>query len=262
LLHFLLIGIAVFAIYRLVTPPEPARADRVVDVTQVQVERLAGQFEAVWRRPPTETELAQLIDNFVREEIYYREALALGLDRDDTVIRRRLQQKMEFLSDTGAGTLVPSEAELRAYFTENIDRFTPAARVTFRQVFLDDEDPAAVLAKLSDGADPREFGRGSLLPPAMEASPRTAVDGTFGEGFFAAVAELEPGAWRGPIDSAFGKHLVDLLALEPAVPPAFETVRSEVEQDWRRESATALREAHFQVLRGRYEVILPSAPAQ
>ena len=116
LLHFLLIGIAVFALYQAGSPLEPASAQRIIEVTPAQVERLAGQFEAVWRRRPSEAELTGLVEDFVREEVYYREALALGLDRDDTVIRRRLRQKMEFLSDAGAGAMAPEEAELRAYF--------------------------------------------------------------------------------------------------------------------------------------------------
>lgn len=260
LLHFLLIGAAVFAFYGLVTPPEPVRSERMIEVTQTQRDRLAGQFEAVWRRPPTNAELAGLVDDFVREEIYYREALALRLDRDDTVIRRRLQQKMEFLADAGASVLTPDEAALKAHLAGNIERFTPPGRITFQQVLLDGDDPQPILAKLVEGADPQAFGRGTLLPPILEESPSTTVDGTFGAGFFAGLATLEPGVWSGPIESAFGQHLVKVTKVEPSTPPQFEAVREAVEEDWRRETTEALRTARYKMLRDSYEVVLPPPP--
>jgi hypothetical protein len=261
LLHFLLIGVAIFAIYGAGSPPAPADAERLIEVTDARAELLAGQFEAAWRRPPTTAELAGLVDDWVREEVYYREALALGLDRDDTVIRRRLRQKMEFLGDAAAGTLAPDEAELNRHFAAHRDRFTPPARITFRQVLLDGADPAAVRARLDAGIDPLALGRATLLPPAMEAAPQAAVDGTFGAGFFAAVSELRPGVWTGPVRSAFGEHLVALEVIDPATPPPIEAVRAAVEADWRRARADALREAHYRSLRDRYRVILPPAAA-
>jgi hypothetical protein len=212
----------------------------------------------VWRRPPTRAELDRLVEDHVREEIYYREALALGLDQDDTVIRQRLRQKMEFLGDAGAGPLMPDEAELRAHLQAHGERFATPARITFRQVLLDGADPRAVLARLSDGEDPAAFGVGTLLPPMMEVSSQAAVDGTFGEGFFEAVAAFRPGVWSGPVRSAFGEHLVELAAFEPATPPQFEVVRGAVEEDWRRARADKAREAQYQALRARYEVILPA----
>jgi PPIC-type PPIASE domain len=261
LLHFLLIGLAVFGAYRFAGPREAATDRRVIDVTAAQEERLAGQFESVWRRPPTRAELGGLVEDHVREEVYYREALALGLDRDDTVIRRRLRQKMEFLGDAGVGGLVPEEAELRAYLEAHADRFAMPAKVTFRQVLLDGEDPQDVLARLAEGVDPAEVGGGTLLPPVMEASAQAAVDGTFGAGFFETVAALPPGAWSGPVRSSFGAHLVELLTLEPATAPQFEVVRTAVEEDWRRAKADELREAQYRGLRAQYEVVLPSERA-
>jgi hypothetical protein len=260
LLHFLLIGVAVFLAFGR-APEVPAQGPQVIEVTPARIERLAGQFEAVWRRAPTEDELAALIEDFVREEVYYREALALGLDRDDTVIRRRLRQKMEFLGDAGAGALTPGEAALEAHFAAHIDAFTPPARVTFQQVALGDEDADAVTAALEAGADPATVGRGSLLPATMEAAAATAVDGTFGPGFFAAVAALTPGGWQRPVDSAYGPHLVRLIELEPSQPPPFERVRDRVEAEWRQRKATELREAQYRALRERYEVVLPEASA-
>jgi hypothetical protein len=256
LLHFLLIGTAVFALYHGEPQPKVADAQRVIEVTPARVDRLAEQFEATWRRAPSDAELARLVDEFVREEVYYREALALGLDRDDAVVRRRLRQKMEFLGE--AGTVAPGEDELRAHFEAYPDRFGAPARVTFRQVFLGDEAPAPALAALARGADPDGIGRPTLLPPVMEAATSEAVDGTFGQGFFDAVAVLDEGAWRGPVMSGFGAHLVLLVDGEPAAAPPFEAVRAAVEADWRRDAAEMSREARFRAMRERYEVILPA----
>ena len=128
LLHFLVIGTAVFAVYGAMNPSSARRRADVIEVTPAKVERLDGQFEAVWRRPPTAAERAGLVDDYVREEVYYREALALGLDRDDTVIRRRLRQKMEFLGDAGAAALAPSDAELRALSSRRIRSGSPGRR--------------------------------------------------------------------------------------------------------------------------------------
>lgn len=256
LLHFLLIGLVVFALYPGDPRTEAGTGEQVIHVTPALEAGLAGQFEAVWRRPPTESELAGLIDDFVREEVYYREALALGLDRDDTVIRRRLRQKMEFLSEAGAGSLAPEEATLRSHLEAHPDRFAERGRVTFRQMFLGETDAARVLAALADGGDPDELGSRTMLPPAMDAAVRTSVDGAFGGGFFDAVAALEPGGWRGPVMSAYGAHLVFLDAyLPPSVPP-LEAVRSAVEEDWRREAAEDLRETQYEALRSRYEVVV------
>lgn len=261
LLHFFLIGMAVFGSYRFAGPREEAMDRRVISVTAAQEERLVGQFESVWRRPPTRLELDGLVEDHIREEVYYREALALRLDRDDTVIRRRLRQKMGFLGDAGAGGLVPEEAELRAYLDAHAERFAMPAKVTFRQVLLADEDPRDVLARLAEGVDPAEVGGGTLLPPVMKSSAQAAVDGAFGTGFFEKVAALAPRVWSGPVRSSFGAHLVELLTLEPSMAPQFEVVRTAVEEDWRRAKADELREAQYQSLRARYEVILPSARA-
>ena len=114
-----------------------------------------------------------------------------------------------------------------------------------------------MLARLAEGADPAEVGGGTLLPPEMAASAQAAVDGTFGAGFFEAVAALPLGAWSGPVGSAFGEHLVQLLELDPATAPPFEAVRQAVEEDWRRARADELREAQYRDLRARYEVVLP-----
>ncbi len=257
MVHFLAIGLGVFLLFGLRGQVPAARSDTVIEVTPAQVAQLAGQFEAVWRRQPTASERDGLIDDYVREEVYYREALALGLDRDDTVIRRRLMQKMEFLTEGPAADTAPDDATLRAYFAAHPERFVRSTRVTFEQVVLGDGDPVAALAALNEGAAPDSVGRGSLLPPAMEGAVQTSVDGAFGDGFFAGVTKLAPGVWQGPVASAFGEHLVRLEELEPGRMPPFEEVRTAVEADWRQQTAADQREAGYRALRDRYTVLLP-----
>ena len=135
LFHFLIIGSLLFVLYSVLSGPAPAPVNTIV-ITPERVTQLASGFEAVRKRPPTDDELHILVDSFVREEVYYREALALGLDRDDTVIRRRLQQKMEFLTDTGAELLEPQAGELEDYYQANVARFQEPPAIALTQVFL------------------------------------------------------------------------------------------------------------------------------
>jgi hypothetical protein len=166
---------------------------------------------------------------------------------------------MEFLVEAGAGSLPADEAALRGHFQAFAERFVTPARITFEQVLLGETDPAQALAALAGGADPAEMGQPSLLPPALEAAAAGAVDGMFGEGFFAAVAALAPGSWGGPIGSSFGRRLVRLVELRPAEVPAFESVRAQVEFDWRRKAAAELREAQFRAMKERYTIVLPGS---
>lgn len=255
--HFLAIGLAVFLLYGRGAEAPEVRQDAVISVTSQRVEQLAEQFAAIWRRPPSEVELAGLVEDHVREEVYYREALALGLDRDDVVIRRRLRQKMEFLTEAFAVDSTLDDAALRRHYAAHPERFERTPRVTFQQVTLGDRDPAEALAALASGAAPEEVGRGTLLPPAMQGAEEASVDGTFGDGFFAALAGLAPGSWQGLAPSAFGRHLVRVDEFTPAANPPFEAVRAAVEADWRRQLAADAREAGYQALRERYEVVLP-----
>jgi hypothetical protein len=263
LLHFVLIGAAVFAVFAWLDDTPPATRDDRIVVSEARVAQLAEGFEAVWRRPPTEAELAGLIDDFVREEVYVREALALGLDRDDAVIRRRLRQKMEFLTASAADALVPSEADLRAFYAEQEARFTTAPSVALDQVFLGDAPSqsavADVLAALDRGVPHETLGARTLLPPSLPPSPANVVDGTFGRGVFETVFELEAGTWSGPVRSAYGSHLVRVTERTAATPVPFDAVRAEVEAEWRRARAEALAEEHYQTLRARYEIVRPEA---
>jgi hypothetical protein len=257
LVQFMAIGIVVFLLF----PQDRAGpVTEVVEIGQPVVDRLAAQFEATWTRPPTEAELAGLIESHVREEILYREALALGLDRDDPVIRQRLQLKMEYIAEAAAAAQEPAEAELAAWYADHAAEFTPPALLSFDQVMLADRgEAAAVRAALAAGADVATLGRATILPVRIEGEPAAAVDGLFGPGFFAAVAALPEGEWAGPVESAFGVHLVRLTGTTvPAAPPLAE-VREMVLSAWRAVRAGELRDEQYEQLRESYEIRLPGA---
>ena len=184
LLHFFLIGVGLFVIYGLVNNPETTDPDKTIVVSEGRIDQLATVFGKTWQRPPTAQELKGLIDDFVMEEIYYRQAVAMGIDRDDTIIRRRMRQKLEFLTDDAAAMAEPTEKELAEYLAANEERFRQSPTYTFEQVYFNPEkhgdDPETKIAEqlplLRSG---EQVGDVSLLPPSFDRMERDAVDGAF-----------------------------------------------------------------------------------
>jgi hypothetical protein len=224
LLHFFLLGAAIFALFALVDDSPPPVAANRLEITVEDARSLAAGFEATWLRRPTAAELDHMIGERVREEVYVREALALGLDRDDTVIRQRLQTKMEFLTESGAGAVLPDDATLAAHLAANSDRFAEPPLVAFAQILLDaqigPEDARLLAARLDQGADPGAAARPTLLPSVFGPAPAQVVDGTFGAGFFATLETLPPGAWSGPVATPLGLHLVRVIERQDGRLPA------------------------------------------
>ncbi len=259
LLHFLAIGSLIFLLFAAVDDTREAPTDVIV-VTPERVNQLAAGFRSVWKRMPTDDELDALIDEHVHEEVYYREALALGLDRNDTIVRRRLRQKMEFLMDTGAYLLEPSAGKLEAYFAANEQTYRRGPRLAFEQVYLGETPGAetitrALSALQSDPATgPSTLGERTLLPAQLGLSPPNAIDGVFGKGFFERLAELTPGVWAGPVASAYGVHLVRIGESLAARTPPLEETRDNVLRDWKAAKARELRDLHYARLREHYVV--------
>ncbi len=259
LLHFLAIGGLIFVLFAAMSEPGPEPTDTVV-VGPERIEQLARGFQAVWRRPPTDDELRAMIDDFVREEIYYREALALGLDRNDTVVRRRLRQKMEFLTDSGAEILEPVAGELEAHLLANEKTFRRGPRLAFEQIFLGQKPGQETITRSLSAlrsdpvTDPSTLGKRTLLPAQLGLSPSEAVDGVFGKGFFERLAKLSPGVWAGPVASAYGVHIVRIGESLAARTPPLEEIRDNVLRDWKAAKARELRELHYARLREHYVV--------
>ena len=264
LLHFLAIGGLIFLLFGAVAEPGPGPTDTIV-VGPEHIEQLATRFQSVWQRPPTDDELRNIVDEFVREEIYYREALLLGLDRNDTVVRRRLRQKMEFLTDTAADLLEPAAGDLVAYLAANEQTYRSGPQLAFEQIYLGETPgPDSVTLSLSalrsdPVTEPSSLGESTLLPARFDLSPPNAIDGVFGQGFFERLAERPPGMWAGPVESAYGVHLVRILDSLPARMPPLEEVRDAVLRDWKAAKALEIRELHYARLRERYVVEIRGA---
>jgi hypothetical protein len=262
LFHFLVIGGLLFGLYAALSGPAPTPVNRIV-VSPERVAQLAAGYETVWRRPPSDDELRTMVDNFVREEVYYREALALGLERDDTVIRRRLQQKMEFFTDNGADLIAPSAGELDAFYQANEQRFQEASRIAMVQIFFGQnatpESIAAALTALQSDSnvDLLQSGERTLLPPQMALSTPAAIDGVFGAGFFDDLKQLPTNRWVGPVESGFGVHLVRIDQSVPGRVPPLAEVHDVILGEWKTEKAIELREKIYSRLRERYIVELP-----
>lgn len=270
LLHFTLAAVVIFVAYGLLAPSSERRTDDIV-VSAPKIEQLAAVFAKTWQRPPSPEELKGLIDAYVKEEIDVREALALGLDQGDTVIRRRLQQKIQFMTDAGADAVAPSNADLQAYLDAHPDKFEIAAETGFEQVFLNPAqrgeavgaDAAVILAKLeADPAlEPATLGDASLLPADMPPTDIASVGNTFGPQFAAAVSAAPAGRWIGPVPSSFGLHLVRVSEHRPGRLPSLGGVRDLVAREFANERREAFEKERLDELLTRYRVVI-EAPEQ
>ncbi|HEV8111263.1 MAG TPA: peptidylprolyl isomerase [Planctomycetota bacterium] len=270
LVHFLLLGALLFGAYSALNRKDAASPEDIV-VTNARIETLAAGFAKVWQRPPTEAELKTLIDGYVKEEILSREAKKLGLDQDDTVIRRRLQQKMEFIGQDLAMSGEPTEAELSEFLAAHPDLFAMEQRFDFRQVFLNperrgdrlDADAAALLESLrrDPAADLAEVGDPLLLPQEFADEPRRSVEAQFGVEFAAALARSDTGGWSGPIRSSYGAHLVEIRRRTEGRLPALDEVRERVKQELLNARRVETNQKFLDALLARYHVTIRRDPA-
>ena len=267
LLYFFLFGGLIFALMPDAEDPRSPGTQEQIVISGAEVEQLTAAWSQRSQRPPTEAELQGLIGEMVREQVLYREALALGLDRDDVVIRRHLRQKYEFLTQDLAYETAPDEATLRAFFDAESDRYAQAAKLTFSQILFSPDRggtsaeirAARALADLKTTTAPdaaETLGDATSLPSGFNAVETSDVEAVFGPEFTAAVMGLEPGRWAGPIASGYGQHLVWLAQKTPGAGPAFEDVRQTVKDDWVYVQRAAANEAIYRRLLERYEVVV------
>ena len=275
LLHFLVLGAALFAAYtyfgpRLDTAANPSREIRLTPDELVQ---LATAFQAQWRRPPTVEEFAALAEDRIRQEVLYREALALGLDKDDEIVKRRMAQKMQFIAEDVAAAHEPSPAELEAWFDQHQDRFRLPGRVSFRQLYFSPDkrgahardDAARALEQLA--GQPEDAGAAASLGDRVifqdyyrdrtgeflgkEFGPRFALDVT---------SRLAAGSWQGPVESGMGWHLVFIDTVIPGRVPAFSEIEPDVRTAWLGEQKALAWDKAYKAMRAKYTVLLPQPP--
>ena len=267
-MHFLVGGLALFAGVRLLNRHPDVPQDTRIELTEDDLRQLTVSWAAQGRPPPTPEQLASLVDAKVREEILYREALALGLDKGDTIIRRRLAQKMEFLFEDVAALHDPSADELQTWFGKNSERFALPPRISFRHLYFSPDrrgeharqDAERTLEKLAGNPENTSAARADpfMFQDAYADRSPEQLFGVFGPPFVRALLQLQPGAWRGPVESGYGWHLVFVEELTPSRLPAFEEVESDVRSAWVEEQRAAVKRRAFQEMRTRYQVVLPT----
>ncbi len=249
LAHFLLAGAAIWGVLALVGDPvDPA--SRTIALSRERQAGIALGFERMMGRSPTDAEMDAAIERWVREEVLYREALRLGLDEGDAVVRRRLATKMDEFAGAEAEMAEPTDAALEQWLADNSAAYGQGGAVTFEQAYFPTESAASAAL---DGDDPQ--GQPISLPREVARMPTAEVGTVFGRGFAEALAQLEPGPeWQGPLRSGYGWHLVRLDARERGRVPPLSDIRERVEADWRSATISDRRQKAYRLLREAYTV--------
>ena len=268
LLHFLVIGALIFVAFSMFNTQEISVDEKKIVVSTGDIERLAARWVKTRNRPPTETELKGLVDSYIREEVYYREALALGLDQNDTVLRRRLMQKMEYLSNDIAELNVPDQAALNAYFFANKDKYELPARVSFTHIYFSFDkrsmqvlqDAENILEQIQAVSPPvvRAPDRGDPFMLQYDFTLETPfeVSRLFGQGFAEQLFQLKENGWQGPVESGYGLHLVWINEKIDARMPELASVIDKVRTDWMFEQRQKTNKAIYERFKERYEIVI------
>lgn len=273
LLHFLLLGLVLFAVYGYMQRGRGGvESSRQIAVSLDELQQMDAYFESQWHRQPTPAEFQAMVEDRVREEVLYREALAMGLDKDDTIVKRRMAQKMQFLAEDVATAHEPSTAELKAWFEKNSDKFALPGRYSFRHLYFSpdkrgknaQQDAAKALAKIS--GQPEDSALGASLADQFMFQDyygdqaTEAIAKEFGPQFAVAIAKLKPGSWQGPVESGYGWHLVFVGTVISGRVPAFEEVEPDVKTAWLGEQKREAWQKAYQDMRAKYNVLLPGPP--
>ena len=266
LLHFLLLGALLFGAYSWLNRGASGRSGSsatTVRITTNEVAWLAETWTRQWQREPTREEMRSLVTEFLKEELLSREARAMGLDEDDTIVRRRLAQKLEFLVQDTSRLAEPTEGDLRRFYAAHPERFRTEARISFTQVYFSREkradaldDAKAALNELSRGAKSADLGDRLLIDSEIDDADMTSVAGQFGPEFAKAVFALKPGAWSGPIESGYGLHLVRVSESWPARQRQFAEVKTQALERWREERQRDDNEKYFAALMKKYDIVV------
>ena len=267
LLHFLVGGAVLFGAYAWLNPPQPAAdgAGRKIRIGTGEVRWLTETWARQWRREPTREELRGLVSDLLKEELLYREARELRLDENDTIVRRRLAQKLEFLLQDTARLGEPGEEELRRIYDESPNDFLTEPRISFNQVYFSPDlrkdatkDAAATLPKLAraSAAEAARMGDRLLIEMEFRDADAQAVASAFGPGFARAVFAMPTGEWRGPVESGYGVHLVRVASADPARLRDFAEVRPQLLERWRERQQGEAEARFFERLMSKYEVAM------
>jgi len=267
LFHFIALGGILFAVYGMTSGLFAPDDKRRIEIDRPAIDLLAGTFERQWGRPPTSEELQALVQARVREEVLYREALAIGLDRNDAVVRRRMMQKIELLSQDVALLADPTDAELRAFLQENIEDYRLPPRISFSQIYFNvdrrgpeaEEEAGRVLAALRAATPPPrsapELGDSIMLEAEYGLREPGQVSEIFGHAFSEALFDLQPG-WHGPIASSFGIHLVNVIQRVEGRTREVDEIRDRLVNDFNRMRRNRANEALYRGIVRKYEIVI------
>lgn len=269
LMHFLLIGAALFMLYGLQNEGFDDQNKRIV-FTKADINRLVFRWEKMRQRPPTQVELNGMIEQQIREQVMYREALAMGLDKNDSIVRKRLAQKVEFISADLAEQVEPSEKDLTNYLVAHPDKFTVPGRIDFVQVYFNinkrgetaKQDASRLLAELNkhdSKIDIMLAGDPSMIGQQHEQVSEFEVGRLFGKDFAMQVFSLPVGSWQGPVLSGYGLHLLRVSKKTLAVQPELSAVRDKVRIEWMNLQRQKIDKAFYKSLRQRYEIVIDDA---
>ena len=274
LIHFLGIGALLFIVYFLVNGDAAVLDSRQVKVTSANIEHLRSLWVKQWNRAPSQDELKKLVEDHIREEVLYREALNLGLDRDDTIIRRRLTQKMEFISEDLADQWEPSTEELNRFFENNKENYRVPARLTFSHIYFNPDaredrvfaDAESTLAKIrarpTSAIKPFKLGDRFMLQSEYAHKDRRDIAALFGSKFAETLLQTQTGSWQGPIESGYGFHLVHVTELIPSRLPQLAEVEDRLQIDWQFKQRRKFNQAIYQQFRARYEIEVADIPSK
>ena len=268
LLHFLFIGAAIYLLYGVFAEPVMDETDKTIVISAGEIEWMQSSWQKRWNRPPTDKEMDGLIQQYIRETVLYREALTMGLNQHDQVIRRRLAQKLEFLAKDLVALTPPTEEELQAYFDKHRDRYRQPTLYTFTQVFVDPDKrgdatladaekiKATLIAKGDAIEDAGALGDGFMLQNYYPEKDPIEIRKNFGSGFTESLVDLSPGQWHGPVLSGYGVHLVYVSNIIEPQAPVFAELRERVTLDWKTDRGEELNEKFYANLRDRYTIII------
>jgi parvulin-like peptidyl-prolyl isomerase len=275
LIHFLLLGAALFVAYHYLQPsPTASPSSKEIQLSVDELSQLAVLFQSQWRRDPTTEEFGHLVEQKVQSEVLYREALAMGLDKNDEIVKRRMAQKMQFLAEDVAASQEPTTAELKAWYAKRADKFAMPKRVSFRHLYFSPDrrgnqaraDATKLLPQLAGEPQAVKLSESAVDPFMFQDYYRDRAPDylgkEFGPQFALAVEKLPTGSWQGPIESGFGWHLVFVDTAIPGRVPAFEEIESDVKTAWLSEQKVLAWDKAYQEMRAKYKVLLPRPPEE
>jgi len=267
-LHFMFIGAVIYLLYAVFAEPAAEETDKTIVVTAGEIEWMNTAWQKRWNRPPVTEELDGLIKQYIKETVLYREALTMGLNKHDQVIRRRLAQKLEFLAKDLVALTPPTEEELQAYFMVHQKYYTEPTRYTFTQVFIDPDKrgdatlddaesiKATLIAKADAIDDVGGLGDDLMLQNYYPEKDQAEIQKQFGSGFAESLVELSPGQWHGPVLSGYGVHLVYVHSIIEPPATVFDDVRERVTLDWETEKGIELNDKFYDSLREQYTIVI------